>query len=124
MTSLEGSKPYGACSNVASSIPSCKLSGGEGLCSDLPLTTWNSPVGNKNTLSTLGRYQSKSHLKSLATLGISNKVADGLPAVGNVLCLKSNVAAFTYAGEATDPVPVNKFLTPGLKSKKSGKNFS
>ena len=28
------------------------------------------------------------------------------------------------AGEATDPVPVNKFLTPGLKSRKSGKNFS
>ena len=78
---------------------------------------WNSPVGSKNTLSILGRYQSKSQRKSLLTLGTSNRVAAGVLEVGNTLDLKSNVEQFTNAGDATVPVPLNRFFTPGLKSR-------
>ena len=74
-----------------------------------------------NSLSILLRYQSKSQRKLLLILGISNIVAAGVEDVGNTLVLKSNVPALTYAGDATVPVPLNKFLTPGLKSRKSGK---
>ena len=56
------------------------------------------------------------------TLGISNRVAAGVLEVGNTLDLKSNVEQFTNAGDATEPVPLNRFFTPGLKSKKSGRN--
>ena len=68
-------------------------------------------------MSVLGRYQSKSQRKSVFNLGTSNKVAEGEPVVGNTLDLKSNVEQFTYAGEATVPVPLLRFLQPGRKSK-------
>ena len=104
--SSEGLKPYGECNNVARSIPSAIPDGSWGSSADLPVTTWNSPLGNTNTLSILDRYQSKSALKSLANFGISNNVAAGVPAVGNTLDLKSNVEQFTYAGDETVPVPL------------------
>ena len=78
---------------------------------------WNLPSGVRNALSTLGRYQSKSQRKLLFNLGISNTVATGVPPVLKTLDLKSNVEQFTYAGDATVPVPMNKFLEPGRKSK-------
>ena len=115
--SSEGLKPYGECNNVARSIPSAIPDGSWGSSADLPVTTWNSPLGNTNTLSILDRYQSKSQRKSLWILGISNKVAEGVPEVGNILDIKSNVEQFTNAGDPTVPVPLNRFLTPGRKSR-------
>ena len=70
-----------------------------------------------NNLSILLRYQSKSQRKLLLILGISNIVAAGVDDVGNILRLKSNVPTFTYAGDATVPVPAYRFLQPGLKSR-------
>ena len=67
---------------------------------------WNSPAGVKNALSVLGRYQSKSALKSLSIFGTSKIVALGVPDTLNTLDLKSNVEQLTNAGDATVPVPL------------------
>ena len=102
---------------TAKSIPSFKSSGSNGFSADLPLMIWNSPSGDINALSVLGRYQSKSQRILVLILGTSKIVAVGEPVTLNILELKSNVDAETYAGDATVPVPVYKFLTPGLKSR-------
>ena len=102
---------------VARSIPSFKSSGSSGVSEDLPLIIWNSPSGVTNALSFLGKYQSKSQRKLLFNLGISKTVAFGVPEILNTRDLKSNVEQFTYAGDATVPVPLYKFFTPGRKSK-------
>ena len=70
-----------------------------------------------NALSILGRNQSKSARKLLLSFGISNTVAFGVPDTLNTLDLKSNVEQFTNAGDATDPVPLKRFLHDGLKSR-------
>ena len=102
---------------VAISIPSFRESGSFGLSEDLPLIIWKSPSGVTKHLSTLGRYQSKSQRKLLFNFGISKTVALGVPDTLNTLDLKSNVEQFTNAGDATVPVPLNKFFAPGLKSR-------
>ena len=108
---------------TAKSIPSFKSSGSSGSSADLPLTIWNSPSGDINALSVLGRYQSKSQRILVLILGISKIVAVGVPLTLNTLELKSNVDDCTYAGDDTVPVPMYKFLTPGLKSRKSAMNL-